>query len=79
MLMIKPKMGAGKNTEQILINFSDTLKIHNISWKWASSYPSSGEINKRNETQKNYFGNRALLFGGQLEQCSKLNLKHYIT
>lgn len=62
----------------MLINFSDTLKICNISWKWASSYLSCGEINKRNETQKNSFDNRALLFGGQLEQCSK-NLKHYIT
>lgn len=79
MLMIKPKMGVGKNIEQMLINFSDTLKICNLRWKWASSYLSSGEINKGNETQRNYFDNWALLFGGQLEQCSKLNVKHYIT
>lgn len=75
----KPKIGVGKNTEQMLIIFSDTLKICNISWKCASVYFSCGEIFKRNKTQKNYFDNRALLFGGQLEQCSKLNLKHYIT
>lgn len=51
----KTQDGVGRNTEQMPINFSDALKICNISRKWASSSLSCGEINKGNETQRMHY------------------------